>query len=74
MLGSGIDIGRILSNHTNWLVVCPILATCMVTDATNSIQVQTVSLVIFGSNQLYHFLVVGADVWKHHNLGNLVVV
>ena len=49
--------------------------TCTVTDATNSINMQSLGLVIFGSNQLCRFLVDGADVWKHHNhnLGNLVV-
>ncbi len=73
MLDSGIDVGRILSNHSNPLVACPMLTTCMVTDAANSIHVHTVGLVIFCSNHLCHFPVDSADIWKHHNLGNLIV-
>jgi hypothetical protein len=73
MLNSGIGVGRILSNCPNPLVAHPILMTCMVTDAANSIHVHTVGLVIFCSNQLCRFPVDSAEVWKHHNLGNLVV-
>ena len=51
----------------------PILKTCTVTDAVNSIHMHTVGLVVLGSNQLGRFPVDSADIWKHHNLGNLVV-
>ncbi len=50
------------------------LTTCTVTDAANSIHVHTVGLVTFCSSYLCRFLVDSADIWKHHNLGNLVVV
>ena len=74
MLDFGIDFGRILSNRPNPLVAHPILTTCTVTDApTYSIHVQTIGLVIFGRNQLCSFLVDGADMWKYHNVGNLIV-
>ena len=75
MVDFRIDVGRILSNCANLLVAQPILVMCIVTDtdATNSIHVQTVGLVIFGSNQLCRFLVDGADIWKHYDLGDLVV-
>ena len=50
-----------------------ILTTCTVADATNSIHVHAVGLVIFCSNQLCRFPVDSADIRKHHSLGNLVV-
>jgi hypothetical protein len=73
MFDSGIHVSRILSNCANLLLVCPYLMTCMVPDATHSIHVQIVGLVVFGSDQLCGFLVDDGDMWKHHNLGNLLV-
>ena len=73
MLDSKIDVCGILTNHPNPLVACPILMMCMVADAANSIHVHTLGLAIFGSNQLCRLPVDCADIWKHHNLGNLVV-
>jgi hypothetical protein len=73
MLDSGIDVCGILSNSPNPLVACPILTMYTVADAANIIHVHTVGLVIFCSNQFCHFPVDSADIWKHHNLGNLVV-
>ncbi len=54
-------------------MACPMLTRCMVTDAANSIHVHTAGLVTFCSNHLCRFPVDSADIWKHHNLGNLVV-
>ena len=75
MLDSGINVGEILSDCPNPQVACPIIITCTVTDAANSIHVHTVGLVIFCSNQLCRFpwTVLIFGIRKHRNLGNLVV-
>jgi hypothetical protein len=73
MLDSEIDVCEILTNHPNPLVACPILMMCTVADAANSIHVHTLGIAIFCSNQLCRLPVDCADIWKHHNLGNLVV-
>jgi len=46
---------------------------CTVADAANSIHVHTAGLVIFCRNQFCCFPVDSEDIWKHHNLGNLIV-